>query len=64
MARSRIPHLYGIFQFCCRLILVVVEVCALAALIILTMYNDSFSAGYVAVSLLSFTFLLPARNLS
>ncbi|KAH6685914.1 hypothetical protein F5X68DRAFT_17556 [Plectosphaerella plurivora] len=51
MARSRIPHLYGIFQFCCRLILVVVEVCALAALIILTMYNDSFPAGYVAAIL-------------
>ena len=49
MARPRIPHLYGIFQFCCRLLIVVFEVCALAALIILTMYNDSFAVGYVAV---------------
>ncbi|KAJ0361628.1 hypothetical protein COL154_006740 [Colletotrichum chrysophilum] len=39
MARPRIPHLYGILQFCLRLTLVVFEVCALAALIMLSRYG-------------------------
>ncbi|CRK12556.1 hypothetical protein BN1708_010555 [Verticillium longisporum] len=49
MARSRVPSLYGVFQFCCRLLLIVVEVCALASLITLSRYGDSFPIGYVAV---------------
>ncbi|KAG7137863.1 hypothetical protein HYQ45_004917 [Verticillium longisporum] len=49
MTRSRVPSLYGVFQFCCRLLLIVVEVCALASLITLSRYGDSFPIGYVAV---------------
>ncbi|KAH0443936.1 hypothetical protein CcaCcLH18_00762 [Colletotrichum camelliae] len=48
MARPRIPHLYGILQFCLRLTLVVFEVCALAALIMLSRYGFDFPVGYVA----------------
>ncbi|TDZ46185.1 hypothetical protein CTRI78_v008958 [Colletotrichum trifolii] len=47
MARPRIPALYGILQFCLRLILVVFEVCALAALIYLSRYGFDFPIGYV-----------------
>ncbi|KAK6221846.1 hypothetical protein QIS74_04718 [Colletotrichum tabaci] len=47
MARPRIPAFYGILQFCLRLALVVFEVCALAALIILSRYGFHFPLGYV-----------------
>ncbi|ROT42228.1 hypothetical protein SODALDRAFT_318957 [Sodiomyces alkalinus F11] len=49
MARPRLPLLYGVFQFCCRLVLVVIEVCALASLITLSRYGESLPIGYVAV---------------
>ncbi|KAK1972455.1 hypothetical protein LY78DRAFT_354535 [Colletotrichum sublineola] len=47
MARPRIPALYGILQFCLRLILVVFEVCALAALVMLSKYDFNFPLGYL-----------------
>ncbi|KAK1580112.1 uncharacterized protein LY79DRAFT_582022 [Colletotrichum navitas] len=47
MARPRIPALYGILQFCLRLTLVVFEVCALAALVMLSKLGFHFPLGYL-----------------
>ena len=49
MARSRIPAYYGALQFCLRLVVFVVEICAVAALVTLTKYSENWPIGYVAV---------------
>jgi hypothetical protein len=63
MARSRVPAPYGVFQFCCRLLVFVVEICALAALVTLSKYKENYPLGYVTVSLMTFPLQIPLSHL-
>jgi hypothetical protein len=64
MARPRMPVAYGVFQFCMRMIVFVVEICALAALVTLSKYSEHYPLGYVAVRIPHFFILALSLEVS